>query len=285
MPTTYTPIDLAKPSGATQAGTPHSQSTRDNMIAEAIGITVGQLEGYAYSQVVGAGDVMRPDTWYWKSGANWIRSTNTWGTSGGADGNLTQMVIDWSTDNGATWASVKTITYTYDASGALTATSNGGGLASLLAMMWGFIKKLVTHIAGAGTSVHSLGSMSTQAANAVAITGGAIKSTTQQVAVNNIGTVSAPFNIDLSLGHFHTFTVAAGAVATFTNIPASGTVHPVTLRITNGGLVAFNTLFPGTKTRPGGVNPTLTSSGVDDVHGYFRDGTTFEITGASIAKS
>jgi hypothetical protein len=123
-----------------------------------------------------------------------------------------------------------------------------------------------------------------QGATAVAITGGSIATQTQRVTMPAgaaLGTKNGAFNIDLSLGHYFTVTIQAGAVAAFTNKPASGTVHHFTIEITNGGLVADQTLFPGCKGPAGAI--ALASSGTDLLHGLIRDGSTIQFTGVSPA--
>lgn len=279
MPSSYTALALDKPNGATQAGTAFGQSIRDNEIALAIGIAVGELETYAYSQSVGAGDALRPDIEYWTSGTNKIRVTNTWGTSGGQDGNLTQRVIEWSTDSGSSWAAVKTITYTYDASGNLTATTNGGGYSARLAMLWGWIKKIAAHIAATGTAAHALGTMSTQAANAVAITGGTADLTRERETRVALGSISGSTAVDWSAGGAFTVTAAAaGAALTWSNLPAAGKLQFILIEITNGG-VATSILPAGTKW----VGPAVTfqASGVDVLSLYCHDGSTVVASGGA----
>ena len=93
-----------------------------NALADAI-VAGGQLYGYNYSYDVGAGDKYEPAIYYWKNGNDWIRSANTWGTTGGEDGNPTVCVFSYSDDAGSTWETIGTLTFTWDADGVLTSTT------------------------------------------------------------------------------------------------------------------------------------------------------------------
>lgn len=284
----YNDYLFAKPDGADNGPTVVT-TTKRNLLATLHAAVMGLGIGWLFSAVNGTGTALKPQYWFLKSAANevWIRFTLTWGTTGGQNGNVTAFVIEWSGNSGVAWESMASGSITYDSFGNPTATSGGGGLTiimlSLIGRWWRLYDAFTLHELDG--SAHGMNDMAIQQSNAVDISGGLILSTTQQLTRNALGVKNAAFDIDLHLGHFHTFTVQAGAVASFINIPAAGIVHPVTLRITNGGLVAFATLFPGTKTKPGGVNPTLSTAGTDDVFGYFQDGSTFEITGTSLAKA
>ena len=75
----------------------------------------------------------------------------------------------------------------------------------------------------------------------------------------SLGTVSGSTAIDLNSGSYVQATTGGSTTWSFTNVPASNAVG-VVLELTNGGSAAQTW---GTIKWPGGVAPTLTSSGVD----------------------
>jgi hypothetical protein len=79
---------------------------------------------------------------------------------------------------------------------------------------------------------------------------------------NALGSVSGNTTVNLSLGNFVTATSAGTTTWTFTGTVASPNANGFIIELTNGG--AFTQNWPvGTVKWPGGVAPTLTSSGVD----------------------
>lgn len=284
----YVEYDSANPDGS-QTGPNAILSMRSNDRSLRDAAIIGAFKSYDYSQ--SGGTARQPATIFFKNGAIWLKGSITWGTTSGAKYNPTQIIWELSTNTGGAFDQIATQTFTYDSSGNMTAMTNASALTSYLLSCLGRVRiaeeALANHVADVVVDApHGIAGMAGQAPATVAITGGNIKTATQRLVRTVIaGTQSAPFNIDLSLGHFFVVTVAAGAVISFTNIPSAGDVHPITIRLTNGGTVAFGTLFPGSKTRPGGTNPALTSSGTDDLFGYFQDGATFEITGSTLAKA
>jgi hypothetical protein len=287
----YNPFQAAKPAGSDTGPTVVSDANRNDKALRDATIAL-MFDDFEFSISAGTGTTRRPQYMYWKNGtggsAPWIRATITWGTTSGEKYNPTGIVWDYSADGGGAWDTIATQALTFDSNGDLTAISGGSTALAMLSGLLGHVHRMRddydTHAAATGASVHGLGTMSTQAASAVAITGGAIKAKVQQGVEKAYGNQSGAFNIDLTEGHFFTFTVTnAAAVATFTNKPASGTYHPIHLRIVNGG-IAGATLFSG-ETGPGGTALSLSSSGTDDVFGYMYDGATFEITGTAKAKA
>ena len=284
----YNGFQATKPDGAdTGPNVVDDANRNDKACRDAI--VALMFDDFEFSITAGTGSTRRPQYMYWKNGsggsAPWVRATITWGTSSGEKYNPTGIVWDYSGNGGSTYDTIATQALTFDSNGDLTAITGGATALAMLTGLLGHVHRLsdsyTTHAAATGTAVHGLGSISTQAASAVAITGGTIKSTTQQLVTNAIGNVSGAFNIDLSAGHVHTFTVTgSGAAATFTNKPSSGTVHPFSLKIVNGGLATA--LFSG-ETKPGGAALGLSSSGTDWVFGVVIDGSTVEITGTAKA--
>lgn len=284
----YSGFQATKPDGAdTGPNVVDDANRNDKALRDAI--VALMFDDFEFSISAGTGSTRRPQYMFWKNGsggsAPWIRAEITWGSSGGEKYNPTGIVWSYSGDGGGAYDTIATQALTFDSNGDLTAISGGSTALAMLTGLLGHVHRLsdsyTAHAAATGTAVHGLGSMSTQAASAVAITGGAIKTTTQQLVTNAIGNVSGAFNINLSLGHVHTFTVTGtSASATFTNKPSSGTVHPFSLKVVNGGLAT--SLFPST-TKPGGASLGLSSSGTDWVFGVVIDGSTVEITGTSKA--
>lgn len=130
------------------------------------------------------------------------------------------------------------------------------------------------HIAATGAAVHGLGTMSTQAASAVAITGGVASLTYEREAVVALGNVAGSTALNWAAGGFVTATItnAAGAF-THSNLP-SGVVGFLTVEVTNGGVATSGaTLFAGVKWS-GGAVPTFTASGRDIVTLMCHDGAT-----------
>lgn len=181
-----TAFDATKPDAATQGGTAAMTSCNANDKALRDNLISGQMEGFAFSQTVGTGSQSQPQYFFWKNGTTWIRATNTWQSGGSADGNLTQQVFDLSINSGTDYTTspggaIMTVGYTYTGSD-LTATTGGGGMLAWILSKMAVLKKVISdlaaHIALTGTSVHGLGTMSTQAASSVAITGGTVDGAT-----------------------------------------------------------------------------------------------------------
>lgn len=79
-------------------------------------------------------------------------------------------------------------------------------------------------------------------------------------------------NIDMTAGGVFTKTITANTTLTVNNVPASGTVGSFVLRLTNAGAYTV-TFWAGCKW-VGGIVPTFTASGVDEVGVYTDDGGT-----------
>jgi hypothetical protein len=89
-----------------------------------------------------------------------------------------------------------------------------------------------------------------------------------------IGNTGATRTIDLEVANFFSATLDESCAFTFSNPPASGDFGAFVLELTNGG--AFAITWPDSVDFPGGVAPTLTASGVDQLVFTTRDaGTTW----------
>lgn len=79
-------------------------------------------------------------------------------------------------------------------------------------------------------------------------------------------------DIDLSLGNHFTKTISGATIFTVSNVATSGTVNSFILELTNAGSATI-TWFGGVKWASG-TAPTLTTSGVDILGFYTKDGGT-----------
>jgi hypothetical protein len=89
-----------------------------------------------------------------------------------------------------------------------------------------------------------------------------------------IGNTGATRTFDLAVANFFSATLDQACTFTFSNPPASGDFGCFVLEITNGG--AFAITYPASVDFVGGVAPTLTASGKDQLVFTTRDaGTTY----------
>ena len=256
-------------------------TARQNDLAERDGIMLGRLPGWTEVIAVGTGTAEEPQVRAWSKGTEMLRAVYTY-----AGGFVSNVVWQWSNDSGTTFVAIgATETRSYDGSGNTTAGVNASALSWLYEWI-GKLKSLRTtylaHAGGVGTAVHGLGSMATQAANAVAIAGGAATLSYQRELITALGSISAPTNVNWQAQGAVTLTVAAaGASITHNNLPVGGGGGPagtLVFRVVNGGLATE--LFPGAK-RAGASPLGLTSSGVDYVTCICVDGATVEIAGVA----
>jgi hypothetical protein len=87
-----------------------------------------------------------------------------------------------------------------------------------------------------------------------------------------VGNTGATRTLDLSVANFFSATLDQACTFTFSNPPASGDFGTFVLELTNGG--AFAITYPASVDFVGGVAPTLTASGVDQLVFTTRDGGT-----------
>lgn len=88
----------------------------------------------------------------------------------------------------------------------------------------------------------------------------------------NKGNMTGVVSLDLDAGNVFWGTVTGTVTLSFANVPTSGDAVFWTLEITNGGSQTIN--WPAAVSWPGGSPPTLTTSGIDIVTFYTRDGGT-----------
>lgn len=118
MASSFPTLDISKPDATTQTLTQMGQSERDQLTYLRACVSSGTLAGY--SLAISGGTAEQPTTFIYSKGTEKIREAVTWGTSSGANGNPQTIVYSYSSDTGATWASIGTLTYTYDASSNVT---------------------------------------------------------------------------------------------------------------------------------------------------------------------
>lgn len=216
----------------------------------------GRVAGFVQSRTQGTGpDVARPQyiAWYSASLGIGFRKKITWTSY-----KPTTVEWEWTNDSAASWTTMGAAQVnTFDASDNITASTNSGGFVTLLHEVWAKALKavadLAAHIAGTGTGVHGLGSMSTQSAASVAVTGGTINGTSLGATTpgnvdakrvredfQDYGAIANGATVTLELdkyAHF-AFTPSATLADTVTiavsGAPAAGKSQVFTLEIVNG---------------------------------------------------
>ena len=116
------------------------------------------------------------------------------------------------------------------------------------------------------SQISGLGTMSSQNASSVTITGGSATLT----ALKETKVAMAASDIDLSLGNFFNKTITTTTTLTVSNVPAANTAVSFVLELTNGGASTVN--WFGNVKWAGGTAPSLTSSGKDSIGFYTFDG-------------
>lgn len=117
----YAALDVTKPDAVSQNVTQAFQSIRDNLRANRDMVILGEAFGWPMTPSGGSAD--QPAVITYALGTERLRATLTYGTTGGADGNVTQAVYAYSSNSGASYDTIKTETISYDASGNVTGTS------------------------------------------------------------------------------------------------------------------------------------------------------------------
>lgn len=112
---TYTFFDPAKPDAATQNGTQFAQSTRENLRAMRDQVVAGFAPGWSMTPTGGTPE--QPAQILYSAGAERLSVVLTWGTTGGADGNVTVAAYAYSADSGGTYSAIGTRAIDYDTDG------------------------------------------------------------------------------------------------------------------------------------------------------------------------
>lgn len=163
----YTPLDTTKPAIGNARSTDISAMLA-NTLAVRDAIVMGRAPGWTLT--VSGGTAEEPQYRVWSKSTEKLRGTYSY-----TAGYVTQVVWEWSNDTGTSYSAIATETVTYDGS----SNTTGGNNSSLLSWLYEWIGKLKAlrasynvHAALTGSSAHGLGTISTQAANSVALTGG-----------------------------------------------------------------------------------------------------------------
>lgn len=274
MTSAFTAFDASKPA-ATQTGSTFAASANANDVANWYAIVHGgAAPGFVMSK--SGGTTEEPTYYLFTNGAQIVRAHNYW-----TSGYLTRQVWEVSQDTGATYAQMCDENFSYDGTtGALTATTGGGGMLSVLYYLIGRLKaaatSLTSHIAATVSGgAHNAGSLAAQNADAVAITGGSVSCTYEREAVVAKGNIAGSTAINWAAGGRQTLTVTNSAAAlTWTNLP-NGVIGYLSLEVTNGG-IATSLL---TALKPGGTALSWTNPGKDIVTLSCRDGSTVIVEG------
>lgn len=284
MPSGYTAFDPSKPDGSTQNGAAVLGSITANEYALWTAIAMGVLPGW--SLTCSGGTAAQPTQFLFGNGATQrIKGVVSWTSN-----NITQIVWTVSQDSGATYSpTVATQVNTYDGSGNLTGTTGAAGVLAFFGMVIGKLASLTTRVATVETTIAGYGDMVSQAAAAVAITGGTIKGVTlggtgsgeaklayllgQRGKVIDLagGTPANTFTLDFAAGD--SFYCAPGANFTFAinNEPPSGFGQKCVALVDNA--VGKTATLPSGYSWGGAGAPAWTS-GIDVVTVYCRsDGT------------
>lgn len=96
---------------------------RKNLMALRDAVQIGGVAGWNYSKTDGTGTATQPQYVFYKNGTDWIRQTLTWGTTGGADGNVTVVLVEYSSNSGVAYDTVGTETIAYDVDANVTSTT------------------------------------------------------------------------------------------------------------------------------------------------------------------
>jgi len=120
MPTTWPTLDVTKPDATTQTLTQMGQSARDTLTIVRTALAAGTMFGWA--ETPSGGSEEQPAVMTYAKGVERIRASITWGTTGGATGNPTAILYEYSSDSGSTWAAAGTMNLSWTASG------NSGGI-------------------------------------------------------------------------------------------------------------------------------------------------------------
>lgn len=114
----YEHFDPTKPDPGTQNITDCCASMRANERAVALGVVTGSMPMWDAALT---GDPWAPSVITHSNGAERIRETLTYGTTGGAAGVVVEDAVHYSADGGSTWVPVSILSITYDAAGYVTA--------------------------------------------------------------------------------------------------------------------------------------------------------------------
>jgi hypothetical protein len=196
--------------------------------------------------------------------------------------NATRYLANTGTDNNPAWAQINLangITGTLPvANGGTGITSFGTGVATFLGTPSSAnLAAALTDETGTGLAVFGTNPTLTGvtlAGEAACADNLVTRATLKDYAIEGsaVGSTGATRTFDLSVANFFSATLDQACTFTFSNPPASGDFGTFVLELTNGG--AFAITYPASVDFVGGVAPTLTASGVDQLVFTTRDGGT-----------
>lgn len=124
----YPVYNGTKPDPTTDDGNAVCQAVRDNDQVIRDAVVSGNLSGWNMTPRNAADtgappDPTQPPMIKFEKSTEEIQMVITWGTTGGADGNPTQIIYKYSSNSGSTFDTIGTQTITYDANGNVTGTT------------------------------------------------------------------------------------------------------------------------------------------------------------------
>lgn len=111
---TYSAFDQTRPDGLS-SGAVTLEHVRENQAALRDMILLGAAPGWSFAPSGGTAE--QPAQILMIRGTERLRTLLTWGSSGGSDGNVTQMVCGYSSNSGVTFETIGTFAVSYDANG------------------------------------------------------------------------------------------------------------------------------------------------------------------------
>lgn len=125
MPTaTYVEYSSTLPDATAQSIAEMGGSMRTNGDALRDAVVAGFMPGWNFA--ASGGSAEEPAALTYSKGTERIRASLTWGTTGGEDGNVTVMLLEYSSDSGSSYVdltALSTLTVSYDSSGNVTAAT------------------------------------------------------------------------------------------------------------------------------------------------------------------
>lgn len=117
----YVPFDTAEPDPSTESITEFGTATRANFAALRDAVIMGTVAGW--DMTPSGGTAEEPGTLTYDKSTERVKAVITWGSSGGEDGNPTQVVYSYSSNSGTDYDTIGTLTISYDTSGNVTGTA------------------------------------------------------------------------------------------------------------------------------------------------------------------
>ncbi|MFT5766728.1 MAG: hypothetical protein ACI9DH_000547 [Halioglobus sp.] len=96
---------------------------RKNLMAMRDAVQMGAVASWNYSKTDGTGTAEQPQYIFYKNGTDWLRATLTWGTTGGADGNVSVALWEFSSNSGGAYDSMGTETIAFDVDANVVSTT------------------------------------------------------------------------------------------------------------------------------------------------------------------